>query len=230
MPDFPLGWRPPADRSHEKRYGITGHFPDIPSPVVIGIPWYSAFDSPVQRDGAWWIGLGDWGRVRGGHAVCLRPPQLADVASAWFHYNQRQEGACVGYATSRAATLFNRRIYDGRSLYLAAQRRDPWPGSSVEEPRYEGTSVLAGLDTLRLDGAWPVRAGRVTGPRAADGIQNFYWCDSAEQVGHALDSKAYVRVLNSWGRGYPREVRLPMEAIDRLIREEGEFAVPVDRA
>ena len=224
MPEFPMGWRPPADRSHEKRYGISGHYPDVPSPVVIGIPWYAAFDVPVQKDGAWWIGLGDWGRVRGGHAVCLRPPSLPDVASAWLHYNQGTEGACVGFATSRAATLFNRRLYNGFALYERAQTRDPWPGED-----YDGTSVNAGLDTLRLEGAWPVRAGRTTGPRAADGIQNYYWCDSAEQVGHALDSKAYVRVLNSWGRGYPREVRLPMEAIDRLIREEGEFAVPVDK-
>lgn len=44
-------------------------------PVVLGIDWYSNFDSPVWGDfGAggnrWWIGRGQLGSVRGGHAIC----------------------------------------------------------------------------------------------------------------------------------------------------------------
>jgi len=44
-------------------------------PVVLGINWYSNFDSPVWGDfGAggnrWWIGRGELGNVRGGHAIC----------------------------------------------------------------------------------------------------------------------------------------------------------------
>lgn len=42
------------------------------TPVVIGVSWYSAFDTPQTVGVEKWIGRGaNWGRVRGGHAVCL---------------------------------------------------------------------------------------------------------------------------------------------------------------
>ena len=222
-----LGWRPPEDRSHEKRYALAASMPAAASPVVIGIPWYEAFDKPVLRSRAYWIAdVGaDWGAVRGGHSVCLRPPSLRDVASAHLHYDQGPDGACVGYACSRAATLFNRRLYDGYELYYAAQQRDPWPGDD-----YDGTSVNAGLDTLRLEGAWPVRAGMTTGPLLSQGITGFLWARTAEEVRQALKTgEPFVRVLNSWGTNYPREVRMPLASVSRLMDEGGEFGVPVDR-
>ena len=75
-----LGWRPPEDRSHEQRYALATAMPTRPSPVVIGIPWYSAFDRPQQGvDRAWWIGLGDWGSVRGGHDRVRHIAQLLPV-------------------------------------------------------------------------------------------------------------------------------------------------------
>lgn len=44
-------------------------------PVVIGVNWYSNFDSPqwegAKVGGGWWIGRGGIGRKRGGHAVCI---------------------------------------------------------------------------------------------------------------------------------------------------------------
>ena len=225
-----LGWRKPDDRRHELRYALAPAMPQTPTPVVLGIPWYTAFDAPVKgADGAWWIGLADrsWGSLRGGHAICARPPSIPDVGSAWVHYNQGSEGACVGFAVSRALTLYNRRLYSGRDLYLEAQRRDPWPG---EEPTYSGTSVNAGLDTARLVGGWPVRAGVVQPPRLQAGITAFLWAMTPEEVAAALKTtEGFVRLLNSWGRGYPREVRLPLDALPRLIAEGGEFGVPVDR-
>lgn len=46
------------------------------NPVVIGVNWYSNFDSPVGQSDVrkgvdYWIGQGSLGRVRGGHCVCL---------------------------------------------------------------------------------------------------------------------------------------------------------------
>src|SRR5687768_18090954 len=41
--------------------------------VVMGTNWYEAFDQPERagKGGRYWIGRGDLGRVRGGHAYCL---------------------------------------------------------------------------------------------------------------------------------------------------------------
>jgi hypothetical protein len=41
------------------------------APVVLGTKWYVNFDKPVRRGAEWWIGEGNLGTVRGGHAVCL---------------------------------------------------------------------------------------------------------------------------------------------------------------
>ncbi len=40
------------------------------TPVVIGVDWMSNFDTPVLRGREYWIGEGDLGRMRGGHAIC----------------------------------------------------------------------------------------------------------------------------------------------------------------
>lgn len=230
MSEQPLGWRPPPDevRSvYEGRYAISA-LPALPGPVpvVIGVPWYTGFDQPQRgSDGAYWIGRGNWGSRRGGHAVCLRPPSVADLNSRWRFANQGREGSCVGWACSAAQALSNRNLFNGFPLYERAKTRDPWPGTN-----YDGTSVEAGCNTLRLDGAWPSRNGVTTGPVLAEGIVGFHWARTPEEVMKALGTKeAFARVLNSWGTAYPREVRLPWEAVARLMREGGEFAAVVDR-
>jgi len=60
-----------AQNSDEIRTAIANGLP-----VVIGISWYSNFDNPISVRGRfgrseYWIGQGDLGRIRGGHAVCL---------------------------------------------------------------------------------------------------------------------------------------------------------------
>jgi hypothetical protein len=39
-----------------------------------------------------------------------------------------------------------------RQYYISTQRIDPWPGSSVDHPYYEGTSVRAGAEWFRSQG------------------------------------------------------------------------------
>ena len=39
--------------------------------ITIGVNWYANFDRPERKRNLWWIGQGDLGRIRGGHAVCL---------------------------------------------------------------------------------------------------------------------------------------------------------------
>ena len=222
-----MGWRPPEDRSHERRYALVDAMPVTACPVVIGVEWYERFDQPERRDGAYWIGLdGVWGDVRGGHAVCLRPPAIADLDSAWLHYDQGEEGACAGFAAARAASLCNRRLYDGFKQYEAAQRNDEWAGEG-----YFGTSVNGALQGLRLEGAWPVRAGKTAlSPRPQAGVTGFLWAKTVQDVTRALKTtEGFVRVLNSWGNDYPREVRMPLTAVEKLLAAGGEFGVPLDR-
>lgn len=45
-------------------------------PVVIGVNWYSNFDTPVEKPDkfhktTFWIGEGNLGSIRGGHCVCI---------------------------------------------------------------------------------------------------------------------------------------------------------------
>ena len=40
------------------------------NPVVFGVNWYANFDRPEKFGGRWWVGRGDLGRVRAGHAIC----------------------------------------------------------------------------------------------------------------------------------------------------------------
>jgi hypothetical protein len=39
--------------------------------ITIGVNWYANFDRPVKKGSLNWIGQGDLGKIRGGHAVCL---------------------------------------------------------------------------------------------------------------------------------------------------------------
>lgn len=222
-----LGWQPPVNRDHERTYAIVNSMPEGNCPVVIGMNWYASFDRPMRDvDGAWWIGeQSNWGTVRGGHCICLRPPGLPDIVGAHAYWNQGVEGACVGFGVSRAASLFNRRLYDGFSLYRAAQQRDEWPGES-----YSGTSVNAGLQTLRIDGAWRATPSG-TRPVYKDGCSSFMWASTVDDIVGALKTnEPFVRVLNSWGLNYPAEVRISLESLQRLMNENAEAGIPIDRA
>lgn len=236
MDSRPLGLRPPADDRHLLRYPLTaGTVPSKPTPAVLGIAWYSGFDAPARDEvGHYWIGRGgNWGHVRGGHAICVKPPALRDPVRSWAFYDQGQEGACVGFACCRMMSLLNAvpgsvERYDGAWLYHEAQRIDEWPGES-----YSGTSLRAGLDVLRAQGPVRLFRGKPYGPHADDGVEANRWATSVEDVVACLHQPAslgYVTLCNSWGRtGYPHFVRLPLEALDRLLREDGEAVIPTDR-
>jgi hypothetical protein len=43
------------------------------------------------------------------------------------------------------------------------------------------------------------------------------------------DELGAVPILNSWGEGYPARVWMPDDVLDRLMKEEGEIAIPADR-
>ena len=72
----PLGRRAPTDWRHYEKFPLTAATtPAAPTPVAIGVNWYSDFDNPVKKGSRHWIGLNpkQLGSVRGGHCVCLEP-------------------------------------------------------------------------------------------------------------------------------------------------------------
>jgi len=263
-PDDPrLGRLVPDDWKHVERWGMTAEaMPTRPVPVVIGVNWYSDFDNPVWKGGRWWIGLDpkNLGSIRGGHCVCLEPGDELDPVtkkvvhryqdtSAWYHfYNQGHEGACVGFGTSRMATLMNRKTYFARWLWDRAKERDPWSDTNPGDDN--GTSVDAAMQVMKSMGTvlwkpsyedwntdgdpadWKPRS-KLEGD-ALEGIQTYRWATNVEDVQEALKSPANhrvgaVRILNSWGEDYPQRVWMPEETLQRLIDEDGEVAIVTDR-
>lgn len=238
----PLGRRVPTDWQHVERYPLTAATtPSKPVPVTIGVNWYSNFDTPEKDSrGRWWIGRGDLGTVRGGHCVCLEPGDPAigmgeqDTDAWWSFYDQGEEGACVGFGSSRMMSLLNRKRYDARWLWNQAKRIDEWPDTNPGDNN--GTSVRAAMDILRTRGH--VKAGG-SAVLPGEGIAANRWATTVSECMAALMSPANermgaVRVLNSWGRltdtgGYPHRVWMPFETLQRLLDEDGEATLVVDR-
>lgn len=235
MSDRPLGRRPPTDFLHVEKYGLTAAtIPDKPTPVIAGANWYSAFDNPIwdERGKFWIVGQNpnEFGLIRGGHCFCFKPDVITDTDAWWAWFDQGQDGACVGFATARMMTMLNRRRYAGQEIYETARRDfDEWEGEN-----YDGTSVRAGLDVIRERGPMRVRAGRVTGPYAGDGIERNRWAESVLDIIAAMHSPRYSELgrlpfVNSWGKSYPHVTWMPLDTLDRLLREDGECAVVTDR-
>ncbi len=227
----PLGQIPPTDTLHQMRYSLTaGTMPTVPTPVVLGVKWFTSFDTPTKDSkGRYWISRG--GTVRGGHAICLKPPSVVDNDEWWASYDQGAEGACVGFAISRMMTLLNRRRYDGFRHYRESQKVDDWAGEN-----YSGTSVRAGCDVARKQGMWRRLTGKTTGPFIQDGISENRWAGSIEEIaaclGPASDTlnRGYVQILNSWGKNYPHYVHMSLENLDNLVfLQGGEATVAIDR-
>lgn len=223
------GRRIPTDWVHVDKYPLRVSLVEKPTPVVLGINWYEAFDWPELRDGRWWIRDTNLGGVLGGHAICVKPGVLTDPLGWWDFYNQGNVGACVGFSESRMMSLLNRTRYSGMWLYGQAQKIDEWPGEN-----YEGTSLRAGLEILRTVGHQRLIGGYIQAPRPQDGIAAYRWTTSVADIHAAIkmplaDSLDGVPLLNSWGREYPHIVWLPDSVLERLLGEDGEAGVVVDK-
>jgi hypothetical protein len=241
-----LGRCVPPDFEHVEKYPLTAETaPARPSPVILGVNWYAEFDRPEKDShGHYWVARdGQLSSVRGGHCFCLLPRGVEDASGWWDFYDQGQEGACVGFGSSRAMSLLNRKRYFARWLWDRAKATDEWPETNPGDDG--GTSVRAGLGILKTEGhvVWESRyrviddapADYVSrdklGGDPAEGISAYRWVTSMDDLQAVLghDGADYVTFANSWGRSYPRHTRIPLSVVERLWREDGELGVVTDR-
>jgi hypothetical protein len=175
----------------------------------------------------------------------------------WF--DQGREGACVGYAlghelAARPAEVKN--ITDKflkQDIYWEAQKIDPWEGGVYPEanPRYEGTSVLAGVKIVKNLGfieeyRWAFNIDDIlygighNGP-AVFGIPWYYDMYFPNEKGfikptgklsggHAILGRAisvkkgYITLRNSWGKNWGKngDCYITFEDLEYLLNQSGE--------
>lgn len=245
-----LGRRAPTDWKHVDKYPLTADQLEeitVPRPVVIGVNWYSNFDDPIRdSSGAWWIGRGSLGRLRGGHCVCLKERKAPRGPKSYAFYDQGTEGACVGFGTSLMLSHLNHKLYFARWLWDRSKEIDEWSDTNPGDS--DGTSVRAALDIVRTKGHivydplahdsinrdgvgadWIPRSSLT--PVYEEGIKANRWITSIDDCLQVLGYTGldYVDIMNSWGSSYPPLVRMPVTTLERLWHEYGEIGVPTDR-
>lgn len=236
----------PADWEHVEKHPLTKKMLTTlkPQPVIVGVNWYSAFDRPVKgTDGRYWVGKDskNLGYLRGGHCICMPHLVSADTYGWYDFYNQGNEGACVGFGTSRAMSLLNRKRFNSWWLWDLSKLNDDWGDTMPGDQN--GTSVRAAMDILRVKGHVPWRTsmssltwqqrGLLTAVEG-EGISANSWATNIDDVFSVLQNDAYKKLeaipfFNSWGRSYPHIVWVPCETWLRLMNEYGEFTMITDR-
>jgi hypothetical protein len=185
-------------------------------------------------------------------------------------YDQGQTGACTGYSSTWAMSIYNAKKYNPMWLYRRGQDTDGDPRTKDDD---DGGYIWAVMDVLRKEGH---ALSGSTSPVKAEGIQSYYWCKSIDDIrsaidayrvpvfgiywynefmqprtingeywigtksswgqilgGHAIcciaasDQRQAVRLLNSWGSGYP-PVWISYASITKLLSQQGECAVGLD--
>ncbi|HEY5332021.1 MAG TPA: hypothetical protein VIJ21_00625 [Solirubrobacterales bacterium] len=223
-----LGRLKPPDWDHVSKYPLSAIGVESltkPAPVQLGIAWMSNFDNPVKDSaGVYWIGKGNLGTERGGHAICAQPPSLIDRPEWISFYNQGQTPECVGFSCSRGQSLEKGVEFNPVWLYNAARN---FEGNHSEEG---GSTVRAALHVLLKKGARPAGS---KAPDPLDGVSAYRWATKWDEVRAALglsDSEDGVLLDQSWGdEGYPPHVRLTDEAGEWLLQHEGEAGLFCER-
>lgn len=191
-------------------------------------------DEPARTFRNWWPN-GAW-LDQGRTGTC--------VGHAWAHYVE--DGPLTHPGT-----------IDAIALYGEAVLHDPWPENDGPDLQF-GTTIRAGAQALQARGlvesylwAWDaetvIRALLDVGPV----VMGTWWTSDMSNpdaqgvvryTGHKLGGHAYllngvnrnrgmVRAKNSWGRGWARNgyFYIPFEDLERLIAEDGEACLAVEK-
>lgn len=173
--------------------------------------------------------------------------------------DQGAEGACVGFGIahelaarpSEVQQLTHR--FAKETVYWEAQKIDPWPGGAYPgaSPRYEGTSVLAGVKTAQKKGYFDAyywafgmddlamgvgyRGPAVLGLTWMEGMRDtdengFIHATGGIVGGHCILCRAinvkekYFLLRNSWGRhwGMKGDCKVSFSDMPKLLADNGE--------
>jgi len=181
-------------------------------------------------------------------------------------FDQGMEGACVGFALGHELAARPAEVRDLTSkflreqIYWEAQKIDPWAGGAYPgaNPRYEGTSVLAGIKVVKKLGyideyRWAFNMDDLmygighNGP-ALLGIPwyyNMYFPNKAGVIvptgmmvgGHAILARAInlktgmITLRNSWGPlwGVGGDCYIKIDHLQYLLEKDGECAFLMKR-
>lgn len=127
--------------------------------------------------------------------------RILDVNHAWrVRYDQKAEGACVGFSSSYAMSILNRQFYDARWLYRQAQLIDDWE----ETPPEEGTSVRAGMDVLRKIGHKRIWGTKTFEPDPKHGIAANRWARTVDELRACIAAGTPVVLGVNWYSNFMR--------------------------
>lgn len=178
--------------------------------------------------------------------------------------DQGREGSCVGHGVAHTLAARPReKTVDSTlavKIYHHAQRLDPWVGGSYEgaAPRYEGTSVLAGVQAAKELGfiseyrwCFSLQDVLMTLAYVSPVVLGLNWYEGMGspdergyihatgelQGGHCLLARGVnvrektVLLRNSWGSDWSvlgADCRISFDDLGKLLREQGEAVVVKD--
>ncbi len=153
----------------------------------------------------------DWRHVERYKFAVIAPHAVANVEQTLSlpayraQYDQRQEGACVGFAASWMMSILNRRRYNPWWLWDEAKKVDHWPDTNPGDG--QGTSVRAAMDVLRGLGHVRVYRGQDRPASLREGITENRWATSVDEVRTCLASGVAITLGINWYRNFDAPVR-----------------------
>jgi len=105
-----------------------------------------------------------------------------DWNADWLdEYDQGNIGSCVGYSCSWMMSYYNKKLYNAYRLYKQAQK-DDGDGSTTGDQ--DGAYLWSAGDVLRKRGHALYKTDTFI---PAEGIINYYWCKSIDDIRTACD-------------------------------------------
>ncbi|GAA4569149.1 hypothetical protein [Planotetraspora kaengkrachanensis] len=150
----------------------------------------------------------DWRHVERYPYSAVAPETVATVERALplpafrRHYDQRREGACVGFSSSWMMSVLNRPLYDARWLWSRAKEVDEWPSTNPGDD--QGTSVRAAMDVLRDEGHCRLFRGLRQAVSLTDGIAANRWATTVDEVRTCIANGTPVVLGCNWYSNFDR--------------------------